>query len=94
LDQIVVLLGCDLVSFIVEKPVVEVVVCTVADIVVGVAACIEAGVSAALSTKIQGWLTFPPRPGGLSPLHVARGPLVRADPFSAFARVFVCANSS
>jgi len=78
----------------IEELVVEAVVCAVADVVVEVAACIEAGVSAALSAKIPGWLAFPPRPGGLSPLHVARGPLVRADPFSAFARVFACANLS
>jgi len=87
-------LGCDPVSCIAEKPVVEVVVCTGADIVVGVAGCIKDGVSAALSVKISGQLTFPPWPGGLSPLHVARGPLVRADPFSAFARAFACVNSS
>jgi len=90
----VVHLGCDPVSCIAEKPFVEVVVCTRADIIVEVAACIKAGVSAALSAKIPGWLTFPPRPGGLSPLHVARGPLVQADPFSAFARVIARANSS
>ena len=71
-----VLLGCGPASCIAEKLVVEVVVCTVANIVVGVAACIEAGVSVALSAKIPGWLTFPPRPGWLSPPHVARGTLV------------------
>ena len=78
----------------IEELVVEAVVCAVADVVVEVAACIEAGVSAALSVKIPSWLTFPPQPGKLSPLHVARGPLVRADTFSASARVFACANSS
>jgi len=75
-----------------SEPDVEVVVCIVADIVVGVAACIEVGASTVL--KIPDWLTFPPRPGGLSPLHEARGPLDRADPFSVSARVFACANSS
>jgi len=78
----------------VEEPVVEVVVYAVVDVVAEVAARLEVGVSAALSAKIPGWLTFPPRPGGLSPLHGARGPLVRVDPFSALAQVFACANSS
>ena len=84
----------DFVCHAVEKPIVEAVVCAAADVVVEVATCIQAGVSAALSAKIPGWLTFSPRPGGLSLLHIARGPLVRADPFSAFVRVFACANSS
>ena len=45
-------LGCDPVSCIAEKPVVEVVVCTGADIVVGVAGCIKDGVSAALAADL------------------------------------------
>jgi len=78
----------------VEEPVVEAVVCVVADVVVEVVICIKVGVSVVLSAKIPGWLAFPPRLGGLSPLHVARGPLVRVDPISVFARVFSCANLS
>ena len=84
----------DFVCRAVEEPVVYAVECTMADVVVEVLACIEVGASAVLSMKIPGWLTFPPRPGGLSPLHEARGPLVRVDLFSMFERVFACVSSS